>query len=211
MATTTQIIARQGYKGAIILFIGFALCLWAELDICAFVLFVGLVLWLFAFRNPEKIPANIAPNAFVSPVDGIVREICMIDSALHIVIETRALDVGIIRAPCDVLKADISYKHGLTLSLANKATKKALNATMSFKCVDDNAFELVFYPICFGSHSLFASENLHIGERIGFMKMGQTRIIIPQSTKKSKNAELELKISIGDKLSSLHSIIGYFH
>ena len=67
MTTTTQFIAKQGWLGAIALFVAFILSIWFDWNVCAFVLFVALVLWLVMFRNPERIPHIDENNVFVSP------------------------------------------------------------------------------------------------------------------------------------------------
>ncbi len=87
--TTTQIIAKQGWVGALVLLVAFVLTLWLDWNVCAFVLCVMLVLWLAMFRNPERIPNASESNVFVSPVDGIVRDIDANEERISILIETR--------------------------------------------------------------------------------------------------------------------------
>ena len=176
--------------GAIALFVAFILSIWFDWNVCAFVLFVALVLWLVMFRNPERIPHIDENNVFVSPVDGIVRDMSYSNDEMSILIETRFIDVGIIRAPCDIVEGQYSEKKGLSLTCCAKAKCKELNATMRFESLKERAFYMEFYPIFFSSHHLFAQNNLSIGERIGFMKAGMTRIVIPQ---KKASIEFESK------------------
>lgn len=215
MATTTQIIAKQGWVGAFVLLIAFLLTAWLGWSICAFVLFVGLFLWLVMFRNPERIPNIDENNAFVSPVDGIIRDIASGDGQVSILIETRFIDVGVIRAPCDIVEGKCSAKKGLSLACCSKNKRNELNATMHFESLQDRTFSIDFYPIFFSSQELFVSSNLDIGERIGFMKAGMTRINIPQIPQKrgksADSAEIELKVSVGDRVKALQSVIGYFY
>lgn len=210
--TTTQIIAKQGWSGALVLFIAFLLTAWLDWNVCAFVLFVLFVLWLVMFRNPERIPTTDESNVFVSPVDGIVRDITSSEGQVSILIETRFIDVGVIRAPCDIIEGKCSEKKGLNLACCSKEKCNELNAMMRFESVQDRAFCIEFYPILFSSQELFASSNLDIGERMGFMKAGMTHIMIPQKKKKgADSAEMELKIGIGDRVKALQSVIGYFY
>ncbi|WP_343352983.1 phosphatidylserine decarboxylase [Helicobacter mastomyrinus] len=208
--TTTQIIAKQGWIGALVLLGAFLLTLWFDWNLCAFVLFVLLVLWLIMFRNPERIPNINESNAFTSPVDGIIRDIQSIEGEINILIETRFIDVGVIRAPYDVVKGECQEKRGLSLTCCAKDKTNLLNASMSFQSLEDRKFTLDFYPIFFSSHHIFASSDLNVGERIGFMKAGMTRINIPQQ-KGLNAAEVELKVSIGDRVKALQSVIGYFY
>lgn len=210
--TTTQIIAKQGWAGALILLVIFVLCMWFEWDTCAFISFVLLALWLAMFRNPERIPQNDENNVFVSPVDGIVREISSDENNIHILIETSFLDVGVVRAPCDIVEGKCDEKKGLSLSFCSKDKRKQLNATMLFQSIQDRAFFMEFYPVFFSSQHIFATSRLDIGERMGFMKMGMTRIIFPISSKKGVDSEsIELKINIGDRVRASQSVIGYFY
>lgn len=210
--TTTQIIAKQGWIGALVLFVVFLFAVWLDWSICAFVMFVALVLWLVMFRNPERIPNADEDNVFVSPVDGIIREIQSSGGKISILIETRFIDVGVIRAPCDVLEGQYSEKKGLSLAYCGRDKRKQLNATMSFQSLQDKRFSMDFYPIFFSSHHIFATGNLDIGERIGFMKVGMTCINIPQKRQKGEDSvEIELKVSVGDKVKASQSVIGYFH
>ncbi|RDU59743.1 phosphatidylserine decarboxylase [Helicobacter marmotae] len=210
--TTTQIIAKQGWLGALILLIAFLLMVFFDWDSAALILFIALVLWLVMFRNPERIPSSEEENVFVSPVDGIVRDINVGNAEIRILIETRFIDVGVIRAPCDVLQSKCYEKKGLSLTYCSKDKREVLNAFMEFESLQNRAFSMKFYPIFFSSSELFISDNLDMGERIGFMKAGMTHIIIPLKGKKStQSSEVEIKVGIGDRVRALQSVIGYFH
>ncbi|TLD81630.1 phosphatidylserine decarboxylase [Helicobacter sp. MIT 05-5293] len=208
MAYTTQIIVKQGWLGAIVLLALFVLCIFFNMDMGTLIFFVGLVFWLFMFRNPERIPQTDERNIFVSPVDGIVRDIQKQDSEVIILIETRSIDVGVIRAPCEIIEGEKGEKKGLALAFCNKNKKATLNAMMSFTHKQDFKFRMEFYPVLFSSHKIYADSNLNIGERMGFMKMGITKLIIPQN---KNTPELELKINIGDRLYALGSPIGHIN
>ncbi|TLD96939.1 phosphatidylserine decarboxylase [Helicobacter jaachi] len=208
MTTTTQIIAKQGWIGAGILLAAFLLSVCFEWSVCGFVSFIALIVWLVIFRNPERIPNNDEHNAFVAPVDGIIRNIESNSEQISILIETRLIDVGVIRAPCDIVEGSASEKKGLSLNFCSRDKRKVLNGTMSFKNLADKPFSMDFYPVFFASNHLFAHSNLSIGERMGFMKLGMTKIIIPTD---KAHAEFELKVRIGDRIKALQSIIGYFY
>lgn len=205
MKTTTQILARHGWSGSILLLILFIISVYFDWDVLGFIFFVGLVLWLFMFRNPERIPLN-ENYAFVSPVDGIVRDIQRIDSNLVISIETRFFDVGVIRSPYDILEASHGEKKGLAISFGSKIHKSLLNAMMWFENNEYFTFRIEFYPVFFANSNIFVSSRLGLGDRIGYMKAGISKIIIPQD---AKNAEIELKINIGDRIYASQSVIGY--
>lgn len=159
------------------------------------------------FRNPERVREG-SESAFMSPVDGVVRDIKYEDSQIVVVIETRMFDVGVIRMPCDSVQSKISRLEGLTLALLPKKTQDVLNASMRFENLQDKRFVMEFFPMVFTSYSIgSASQLLRMGERIGFMKSGMTHISLPQN---DGNLELDLKINIGDRVYALQSPIGYF-
>lgn len=205
--TTTQIIAKQGWFGAGVLGVLFVFCAWWGAGLFTLLVFVALLAWLYAFRNPERLPLSSHTNAFCAPIDGIVRDISVADSKVRIAIETRAFDVGILRAPLEIVRASIAEVKGLALRASSKPSE-ILNARMSFRNLQGVRFEIECVPAILSSHGLFAAENLDCGERIGFMKMGMTYITIAQG---EGDLELALRVNVGDKVRALDTAIGYFN
>ena len=58
-----------------------------------------------------------------------------------------------------------------------------------------------FFPEFFNTSHIYATSELGIGDRCGFMKIGLTKIYLPKT--------LELKASVGDKVYACESVIGY--
>lgn len=208
--TTTQIIARQGWLGALILLAIFLFSVWFDWNVCSFISFVLLAIWLVMFRNPERIPSVAERNVFVSPVDGIVRDITSSKEEVSVLIETSFLDVGMIRSPCDIIDGKCEEKKGLSITYCSKEKRAQLNAAIYFTSLQNRMFSIEFRPVFFSSQHLFTCSNLSIGERMGFMKVGTTRIVFPRKTTKNNIAEIELKVNIGDNLKASQSVIGYF-
>lgn len=199
MNANIQIIAKEGWFGAIVLGVLFLVCVFFEWEVLGVIFLLAFVLWLFMFRNPERIAKN-QPKAFHSPVDGIVRHIDILEENICVQIYTRFFDVGVVRAPSDILHASLKKKGGLTLCFADSDKKRMLNTSFSLAWKDKQDFYLEFFPEFFRNSGIYADSNLASGERLGFMKKGLTKIYLP------KNAEL--KVSIGDKVSACNSVIG---
>lgn len=199
MNANIQIIAKEGWFGAIVLGVLFLVCVFFEWEVLGVIFLLAFVLWLFMFRNPERIAKN-QPKAFLSPVDGIVRHIDILEENVCVQIYTRFFDVGVVRAPSDILHASLKKVGGLTLCFADSDKKRMLNASFSLAWKDKQDFRLEFFPEFFSNSRIYADSNLASGERLGFMKKGLTKIYLPKSA--------ELKVSIGDKVSACNSVIG---
>lgn len=206
MISTTQIIAKQGWVYSFALFVALVLSVYCGWGVGVLLFFVGFLCCLLMFRNPERVRED-SDDVFVAPVDGVVRDIRYKSSQIVIVIETRMFDVGVIRAPCDVLDGRMSEVKGLTLSVASKDRQNTLNASMCFENLQGKKFTMNFFPVFLDSHSMSNSQSLRVGDRMGFMKMGMTHICVPQG---GENSELDLNINIGDRIYALQSSIGYF-
>ena len=200
MNANIHIIARQGWIGAIILGVLFLLGVYVGCEIGSFVLFVALVVWLFIFRNPERI-GRFDHRQFVAPIDGVVRDVEVQDNAICLSIQVRFFDVGAIRAPLDITNAEMSVKNGLTLFLNAKAKKSLLNKQFSLSfSIKDEKYKMEFFPELFSDCGIFANANLSIGDRCGFMKMGIVKIYLPK--------KYELKVGISDKITAFESVLG---
>ncbi|MGX2984420.1 phosphatidylserine decarboxylase [Helicobacter sp. 23-1048] len=200
MNTNIHIIARQGWIGAVVLGVLFLLGVYVGCEIGSFVLFVALVVWLFIFRNPERI-GRFDEGQFVAPIDGIVRDVEVQDNATCLTIQVRFFDVGAIRAPLDITNGKISTKNGLTLFLNAKAKKSLLNKyfALSFGTKSEE-YKMEFFPELFSDCGIFAHSNLSVGDRCGFMKMGVVKIYLPK--------KYELKVGISDTITAFESVLG---
>ncbi|MCI7484528.1 MAG: phosphatidylserine decarboxylase [Helicobacter sp.] len=197
MNANIQIIAKEGWFGGIVLGILFLAFAFLELEFLSFIFLVGFIFWLFIFRNPERIVKD-QDSSFLSPVDGVIKNIDILEQSICVQIYTGILDVGVVRAPCDISHATLSKRGGVTLCCAKKDKKELLNETFALKWKN---FCLEFFPEFFTNSNIYADSNLVIGERCGYMKKGITKIYLPKDS--------ELKIGIGDKVVSANSVIGF--
>ena len=111
------IISKYGYKciaiSAVLLIISLIFDLWFSF----FVILFLVTLWIY--RNPERLPQSEDSKAIVSPIDGIVEDIkkCNYNgrSYSEILIRSRIIDCGVLRAACDMEIASIKRRNGLNL------------------------------------------------------------------------------------------------
>lgn len=200
--TSTQIIAKEGYKGALILFI-LTLIFWIwGWSFLTFLFILGLFFWLFAFRNPERESQDKLNLTLLAPVDGTIVDIFTQENNVCLNIDVGWLDAGILRAPMEIQSYKIDKKNGLLLRNVSGRLKDALNTQIKFFSIKKHAFEMILYPQVFSSTSFYQKSVLSPGERMGFMKLGRLKLCFPTSS-------IDLKIDIGDKVKSGETLLGY--
>ena len=152
--TTTQIIAKEGWKVCGIVFVLFLFAVWAHF--AAFFMLVVLLFLLFIYRNPERIPAEDDPLAVIAPIAGKITEINRsIDEfgkkSLYIKIRSLPLDVSMVRSPAAAVLSSAKTTYGLFLAPHTKEAL-ALNERIDIKCTknsDDFALHFVDVAITY--------------------------------------------------------------
>ena len=201
MNANIQIIAKEGWFGAIVWAIIFLISAYLDLGFITFVMLLGLAFWLYMFRNPERI-ADVDSTSFAAPIDGVVKNIDILEDSVCVEIQTRCYDIGVIRAPMDILSANLQCKNGLNLYFSNNDKKHMLNASFSLSWQERNdTYRIDFFPQLLDTSRIYATSNLAVGDRCGYMKIGFTKIYLPKI--------FNIKVSVGDKVYGYESIIGY--
>ncbi|MDR1008359.1 MAG: phosphatidylserine decarboxylase [Campylobacteraceae bacterium] len=207
--TTTQIIAKEGWRVCGIAFALFLLAVWTHF--AAFFMLMVLLFLLFIYRNPERIAVEDDPLAVIAPIDGKITAInrCadeLMDGkkSLYIKIRSLPLNVSMVRSPTAAVLSSAKTIYGLFLP---PYTKEALtlNERVNIKCIkgDDN-FAMRLRAGIF-SRKLYLSKergNIRAGTRIAFMVDGTVELFLPLETR--------IKLSIGDYVKGGESIMGYF-
>ena len=88
MNANIQIIAKEGWFGAIVWAIIFLISAYLDLGFITFVMLLGLAFWLYMFRNPERI-ADVDSTSFAAPIDGVVKNIDILEDSVCVEIQTR--------------------------------------------------------------------------------------------------------------------------
>ncbi|MDR0666344.1 MAG: phosphatidylserine decarboxylase [Campylobacteraceae bacterium] len=205
--TTTQIIAKEGWKICGIVFVLFLLAVLTHF--AAFFMLVVLLFLLFIYRNPERIPAEDDPLAVIAPIDGKITEInrCMDEfgkKSLYIKIRSLPFDVSMVRSPAAAVLSSAKTTYGLFLPPYTKEAL-ALNECVDIKCVKNSDNFAMRLRAGVFSRKLYLSKdrgNIRAGTRIAFMVDGTVELFLP--------LEARIKLSIGDYVKGGESVMGYF-
>lgn len=196
MSSKITYLARSGYKGAIWLGVLLLLAIFFGFSNLAFLFAIALVFWIFMFRNPERVALHLSDNAFLSPIDGEIKQIQSKENITIITIVSGVLDVGVIRSPFDIAEYKIDNLYGIPLYFSKTKEFFASKFDFSFK-----RGKMTFRPNLFHIYPLKPKTTmLERGERIGFMKAGEVVIEIK---------DIEIKVNVGDKLRGGESVLGY--
>ena len=196
--TTTQILAKEGIRGGLVLLVLFLLAVAVGSEFFVILSLMASGFWFFMFRNPERLPSERLPNALMAPCDGMIENIEYTSNALFVTLKIGLLDAGVLRAPFVMQNPNLQKQEGLSVYLASDEKKEALNARYSLKVED---FEMTITPELFGA-KIYSLGNFCTGDRIGFCKAGKLRLQL-------KPNFVELKSNIGDIVKSGETILGY--
>ncbi len=180
-----------------------------SLNILAFISLLLAGIFIFIFRNPERLFPVFESSSLLSPVDGIVLSIEEIDNsefAYRIKIDSSIFDVGILRAPMSAKVESIYYTKGT--KVARKSTLHLdLNETICLTFVNNNADRVkVIHRLKESLIPLFidirVSEEVYQTARYGFVNNTITTLYIPNN--------FRLNVSVGSDLKASESLLGYF-
>lgn len=200
--TSTQIIAKEGYKGIVASAIFAVVFLWLGWSLFIFLSFLCLILWVFAFRNPERLSEDKFNPVLIAPIDGKITHVWNEEDFICITIDVDWLDVGILRSPVDISHYSISKKNGLFLRFSDDELKKSLNTEIILSSKEKYPLKIELYPQIFSSAGFYNRPAFLANDRIGFMKLGELRLSFPAKF-------LDLKANVGDKIKGGQTLIGY--
>jgi len=203
--TTTQIIAKEGWKYLLLVFVAFLCSLVFDLFPWVF-----LVLFLFTgylFRNPERLPAEDDDMAVLSPCDGniiaISKSSYLGKEYIKVEIEKNLLQASILRAPTLLNISKTQRRHGLMLS--DSVLREKLGERVSLVC--NSKYNELFINISAG---LFA-RKIELFKTVGPLKSAQRFGILVDGTIELYLAlDTRIKVSVGDEVKAGESVLGYF-
>ncbi len=198
MKTTTQIIAKEGWKPIIITLIVLFFCWLFGWEIIGFLAFVFLFCLAYFYYNPERIAQDISEGVILAPLDGIITGIENQEESILIQIKKPICFCGMIRMPFSGEAKKAYHIHGL----ANAQESTGEKVCLEFK-KDHTQASLILYPkICPRNVFVyFCNSSFKEGERIGFFLKGNAKLQLPKN--------VEIKVTIGDKIQASSSIMGY--
>ncbi len=205
--TTTQLIAKEGWKYVSIFFIlfVFAYCVEFFQWVFLFLFFMSI----YIFRNFERIPAEDDKMSLLSPVDGKIIDISKVifkdkREFLKVEIKKSILNASILRSPASVTIVKTKMIHGLFLDSENELSGKlGERAILSLK----SSFTSMMIIINAG----FLSRKIELFKTIGPLKFAQRfGILIDGSVELLLPINARIKVSLGDQVKAGESVLGYF-
>jgi phosphatidylserine decarboxylase len=207
--TTTQIIAKEGWRNIAIVFVVFLLLCW--IDFGSHIMFIIFLLLITIYRNPERVAAEDDPLAILAPIDGKIIAIERVENdlltdkkCLYVKIRSLPFDVSMIRSIAFANLTNTKVTHGLSLP-PNKKNAKKLNEQLELSCSSKNSpFVIRIIAGVFTQKIYFAKSKgaLKAGERIAFVVDGAVELFLPFDSR--------IKLSVGDYVKGGESVMGYF-
>lgn len=205
--TSTEIIAKEGWKyvGIFAILFLISLCMgffeWVFLSL--------LLITIYIFRNPERIPAEDDKTALLAPNDGNISNISKIilqDGGEFIKLEIRKslFSVSLLRAPIASTISNTKRIHGLFLNIEDKLSKKlGERAIITLKSDSKSIFLIARAGFFSRSIDLFKSIGpLKFAQRFGLLLDGSIELLLP--------IDMRIKVSVGDDVRAGESVLGYF-
>ena len=169
---------RDAYYYAIPLLAAAVLIGWLAAPVWGLLPVVLAVFFLWFFRDPERlIPA--AAGAVVSPADGKVTDVSLVDSGgqscLRISIFLNVFDVHVNRSPIAGVVRDVRYQRGRFLNAMNE--RSAEHNEQNIVTVEGEGQTVVFKQIAglLARRIVFdkrVGDSVARGERVGLIKFG---------------------------------------
>lgn len=191
----TQIITKESFNGLFALGIWIVFCWFFDFSFGAFIGVLGLLAWVWAYRNPERIALQQGKDIVLAPIDGYISNIEQLENGVCIHIKVGFFDVGLVRAPTNSKELSISKQAGLLayFSPLNESLNESLHAK-------SKNFEIMLLPRIFRHSSFYAPIEYKAGDRIGFMKVGEVKMCV--------YGNIEMISRIGDKIQAGVSVVG---
>lgn len=202
-------IAKEGWGHILFSVLAFAIFSILDLDFLGFFSFLAILIFLFVYRNPERITPIFEDNSVVSPVDGVVLSIEEIDDSEYlykVVVNSDYLHVSVLRVPITSSLKSFKLLIGARLSRYNELSKKLNeNSELIFEDKNSNKVKITHVlKLSFDSIKISATESQKCqqGARYGVMPNGLTTIYLPQN--------FRLNIKVGNEIIGSQTLIGYF-
>lgn len=206
MKTTTELIAKEGWKPLIIALFGLLLSVLLNWNFLAFVFLAVVLCMAYFYRNLERIAEDIADDCVLAPLDGIIKNIQNKEDGIHLSIKKPICFCGMLRMPLAKFgKAGeaMELEHVFGLKNGKSATGKHVKIAFKRDRDSETMLYLTLYPRNFSQLVLYFWDlDFKLGERLGFFLSGDAELVIP--------LEAELKVNIEDKIYAGQTLIASF-
>ena len=209
MRNNLFIIVKSGWHYIGYALVAFVVFVLLDLDFFAFLAFLALFIFIYLFRNPERVLPIYQENSLVVPVDGVIAVIEELDDAEYayrVDIDSSYFNVGVLRMPMQAQLVSLKVVRGSRMSketklfaLLNEYAELIFinNAKNSIKIV--HRLKQSFAPLTI---ELSSGETLIQSARYGFMINGVTSLYLPSN--------FRLNLHIGQEVLASETLAGYF-
>ncbi len=196
MGTTTEIVAKEGWKPIIIVALLLIVSLFFNLKFIALLFCVLLLCLVYFYRNTERIPEDATNESVIAPLDGIIKGIQTKEDGIYLNVRKPICFCGLLRMPvAEVGHSGRALTGAFVKGLKSGDSRVGERLEISFfqNEASENALKLTLYPRIFGQSVLYFSDStFKLGERLGFFLKGDALLRIP--------LESELRVNIGDTI-----------
>ena len=199
---------RDGYYYAVPLIAAGVLLGWLTRPAWAIVPFLLAFFFLWFFRDPERmIPLD--PGAIVSPGDGKVTEVAIVDAGnqkqLRISIFLNVFNVHVNRSPITGVIKQVRYQRGKYLNAMNVRSAEANE--QNIVTVEGEGQTVIFKQIAglLARRIVFYSkvgDQLERGQRVGLIKFGSRVDVV-------MDAAARPKVKVGDHVKGGETIVAF--
>ncbi|MBZ7935203.1 phosphatidylserine decarboxylase [Campylobacter sp. B0100352/1] len=198
-------IAKEGYFS--IGLIVFLIIFFWILNSFSFVLFLALLIFLFIFRNPNRILICHDKKAILSPIDGQIIQIENtfrkdFGECIEISIANSFCNAGSFYAPFEMNIDEVKYRYGLFIDKGFQ-NLNFLKEKISINAVSNSSkIILEIYAGNLGRKLRLdnISHGLKVGDRLGFLIDGKIKLVLPKN--------IRIQAGLGDEIKS-GSLLGY--
>ena len=211
LQTTTQIIAREGFKPVGVCIVLMFLFIFLHFEFLALFALICAIFCAFIFRNTERIASYRGNDAIISPCDGIIKDIYTQDSTTAILFKINIFDNGIFRLPAYITRIKSAFRFGLFIK-SDKNLQSILNTRhkVSGFLGDSHIFSITLLPEAWNKANIYALDNLSLGmQSAGFAnevkqpfrricersEATNTSIVIRDANQSAKNPSLRDDLS----------------
>ena len=160
LQTTTQIIAREGFKPVGVCVALMLLFIFLHFEFLAIFALICAIFCAFIFRNSERIAQYRGSDAIIAPCDGIIKDISTQGGTTAILFKINIFDSGIFRVPAYITRIKSAFRFGLFIK-SDKNLQSILNTKhkVSGFLGDSQVFTITLLPEAWNKANIYALGN----------------------------------------------------
>ena len=157
LQTTTQIIAREGFKPVGVCVALMLLFIFLHFEFLAIFALICAIFCAFIFRNSERIAQYRGSDAIIAPCDGIIKDISTQGGTTAILFKINIFDSGIFRVPAYITRIKSAFRFGLFIK-SDKNLQSILNTKhkVSGFLGDSQVFTITLLPEAWNKANIYA-------------------------------------------------------